>query len=96
MDVIVAPATPVVAPPAEVEWVERVGDAVYDRYFRWQMLANRFTVTAHPVVVTPAGFDGHLPVGMQVVGRHRGEAELLAVTAGIEGILGLTGRTPEE
>ncbi|MFK5098525.1 hypothetical protein, partial [Klebsiella pneumoniae] len=46
VDVLIAPATPVVAPSAEVEWVERVGDAVYDRYFRWQMLANRFTVTA--------------------------------------------------
>ena len=96
VDVLIAPATPVVAPPAEVEWVERVGDTVYDRYFRWQMLANRFTVTAHPVVVTPAGFHGHLPVGMQVVGRHRGEADLLAISAGLEAVLGLTARTPGE
>ncbi|WP_022879895.1 amidase [Microbacterium sp. B19] len=96
VDVLIAPATPVVAPPAEVEWVERVGDAVYDRYFRWQMLANRFTVTAHPVAVTPAGFHEHLPVGMQVVGRHRGEADLLSVTAGIEAVLGLTARGPQD
>lgn len=94
IDVLIAPATPVVAPPIEAEWVERVGDTVYDRYFRWQMLANRFTVTAHPVAVTPAGFHGDLPVGMQVVGRHRGEAELLSVTSGIEDVLGLTARTP--
>ena len=94
VDVVVAPATPVVAPPAEVEWVERVGDTVYDRYFRWQMLANRLTVTAHPVVVTPAGFSGTLPVGMQVAGRHRGEVALLSHTAGIERTLGLTDRHP--
>ncbi len=94
VDVVVAPATPVVAPPAEVEWVDRVGETSYDRYFRWQMLANRFTATAHPIVVTPAGFAGHLPVGMQVMGRNRGEVELLSHTAGIERTLGFVGRRP--
>jgi amidase len=95
VDVIVTPATPVVAPPAEDEWVHRVGDVEYDRYFRWQMLANRITVTAHPVVVTPAGFSGRLPVGLQVVGRNRGEFELLAHTAGFERALGLTDQHPQ-
>ncbi|WP_363358128.1 amidase [Microbacterium sp. LMI12-1-1.1] len=95
VDVIVTPATPVVAPPAEDEWVRRVGDVEYDRYFRWQMLANRITVTAHPVVVTPAGFSGGLPVGMQVVGRNRGEFDLLSHTAGFERVLGLTARHPQ-
>lgn len=95
VDVIVTPATPVVAPPAEDEWVRRVGEVEYDRYFRWQMLANRITVTAHPVVVTPAGFSGGLPVGMQVVGRNRGEFDLLAHTAGFERALGLTARHPQ-
>lgn len=94
VDVIVTPATPVVAPPAEDEWVAQVGDVTYDRYFRWQMLANRITVTAHPVVVTPAGFSAGLPVGMQVVGRHRGEADLLGHTAGFERVLGMSARHP--
>ncbi|WP_374976691.1 amidase [Microbacterium trichothecenolyticum] len=95
VDAIVTPATPVVAPPAEDEWVRVVGDVEYDRYFRWQMLANRITVTAHPVVVTPAGFSGALPVGMQVVGRNRGEFDLLSHTAGIERVLGFVGKHPE-
>lgn len=94
VDLVITPATPVVAPPAEVEWVDRVGDVTYDRYFRWQMLANRLTVTAHPVLVTPAGFSDGLPVGMQVVGRHRGERDLLAHTAGVEAVLGFAGRRP--
>ncbi|WP_345801653.1 amidase family protein [Microbacterium sp. AZCO] len=94
VDAIVTPATPVVAPPAEDEWVHRVGEVEYDRYFRWQMLANRITVTAHPVVVTPAGFSGGLPVGMQVVGRNRGEFDLLAHTTGFERILGHVARRP--
>jgi amidase len=94
VEVIVTPATPVVAPPAEDEWVRQVGGVEYDRYFRWQMLANRITVTAHPVVVTPAGFSGDLPVGMQVIGRNRGEFELLSHTVGFERALGLVDRHP--
>lgn len=59
------------------------------------MLANRLTLTAHPVVVTSAGFtpDG-LPVGVQVVGRHGREAQLLAVTRAIEEATGWIGRAP--
>jgi amidase len=94
VDVIVAPATPVVAPPAEVEWVRSVGEEHYDRYFEWQMLANRLTVTAHPVVVTPAGFVGGLPIGLQVVGPHLREEDLLSHTAGFERALGLVQRHP--
>jgi amidase len=44
----------------------------------------------------PAGFSSAgLPVGVQLVGRHRGERELLAVAAGIEAMTGLAGRRPE-
>lgn len=93
-DLVIAPATPVVAPPAEDEWVARVDETVYDRYFRWQMLANRFTVTAHPVVVTPAGFAEGLPVGLQVMGRNQGELALLCHTAAIEAALGHVERHP--
>jgi amidase len=94
-DLIVAPATPVSAPPAEVEWVRSVDGVEYDRYFRWQMLANRFTVTAHPVLVTPGGFtEQGRPVGLQLVGRHRGEFDLLRHAAGMEALLGHTAVRP--
>jgi amidase len=94
-DVLILPATPVVAPPAELEWVDEVDGSRFDRYFTWQMLANRLTLTAHPVVVTSAGFtpDG-LPVGVQVVGRHGREAQLLAVTRAIEEATGWIARAP--
>lgn len=94
-DVLVLPATPVPPPPAELEWVAEVDGQVFERYFCWQMLANRVTLTAHPVVVTSAGFtaDG-LPVGIQVVGRYGREAELLAITAAIEAATGWIAMPP--
>ncbi|WKK72755.1 amidase family protein [Rathayibacter oskolensis] len=94
-DVLILPATPVVAPPADLEWVAEVDGRAFDRYFTWQMLANRLTLTAHPVVVTSAGFTAAgLPVGVQVVGRHGREAQLLAVTRAIEEATGWISRAP--
>jgi amidase len=94
-DVLILPATPVVAPPAELEWVPSVDGQRFDRYFTWQMLANRLTLTAHPVVVTSAGLTAEgLPVGVQVVGRHGREAQLLAVTRAIEEATGWISRAP--
>jgi amidase len=94
-DVLILPATPVSAPDAGLEWVETVDGQHFDRYFTWQMLANRLTLSAHPVVVTSAGFTGAgLPVGVQVVGRHGREAQLLEVTRAIEEATGWIFRAP--
>jgi hypothetical protein len=59
-------------------------------------------VTGLPAISVPAGFtaDG-LPVGLQLVGRRRGDWDLLAVAHGFEAATGhaavmpaLTGATP--
>ncbi|MDQ7903666.1 amidase family protein [Phytohabitans sp. ZYX-F-186] len=94
-DALVLPAAPVVPPPVEVEWVEAVGGVAYDRYFRWQRMANRITATGHPALVTPGGWTpAGLPVGLQVVGRYRGDRRLLSLGAAIERALGHAGRRP--
>ena len=38
-----------------------------------------FNVSGHPVLALPIGFDGGLPMGMQVVGRHHDEAGIVQV-----------------
>ena len=57
---------------------------------------TRITVTAHPALSLPAGFtpDG-LPVGLQLVGRQRGELGLLRLAAAIEQATGVGGRAPD-
>lgn len=95
VDAIIYPATPVAAPPAEVEWVSEIDGVEFDRYFFWQRAACRLTVTAHPVLATPAGFtSAGLPVGMQLVGPSRGDARLLAIGAAVESVLGHVGAIP--
>lgn len=94
-DLFVTPATPVTAPPAEVEWVEQIDGVTFDRYFRWQRMANRITMTSHPALITPGGFteDG-MPFGLQLVGPMQSDARLLAYGAAIEDATGFTRRRP--
>jgi len=55
------------------------------------------TMTSCPSLAIPAGFtaDGR-PVGLQVVGKPRGEAALLSAGAVLEDLLGLSGLVPIE
>ena len=64
-------------------------------YLGWMRACSRITVSAHPVAAVPAGFtaDG-LPVGLQLVGRYRGDRRLLEHAAAWEAASGLTQRHP--
>jgi amidase len=95
-DVLALPATPLVSVPAATAFPTKIADTHLDRYFEWQRLACRVTVTAHPSLSVPGGFaaDG-MPVGLQLVGPHRGDLALLNVAAGIEAATGFADRHPE-
>lgn len=94
-DVFVTPATPVTAPPAGVEWVAEIDGTVFDRYFLWQRMACRITMTGHPVLVTPGGFtEAGMPFGLQMVGRVRGEHALLSLGHAIETHTGWAAQRP--
>ena len=56
-----------------------IRDDVRPNWFPWTM---PFNMTGHPAVSMPCGFgrDG-LPIGLQLVGQFRGDAELLRVCA---------------
>jgi amidase len=94
-DVFITPATPVTAPPAEVEWVDEIDGVRLDRYFKWQRMACRLTMTCHPILVTPGGFtDAGMPFGLQIVGPMRGEHRLLSLGHAIETATGWAAQRP--
>lgn len=68
-------------------------DNVRAHWFPWTM---PFNMTGHPAISLPCGFgsDG-LPIGIQLVGQFRGDAELLRVSALFETSHDLLGRWPE-
>jgi aspartyl-tRNA(Asn)/glutamyl-tRNA(Gln) amidotransferase subunit A len=67
-------------------------DSVRSHWFPWTM---PFNMTGHPAVSLPCGFgrDG-LPIGLQLVGRFRSDAELLRVSALFEASHDLLSRRP--
>jgi len=71
---------------------EVFGD-VRPNWFPWTM---PFNMTGHPAVSIPCGFsaDG-LPIGLQLVGRFRGDAELLRVCALFEAAQNWLDRWPD-
>ena len=70
----------------------RCFDDLRPHWFPWTM---PFNMTGHPAVSMSAGFgrDG-LPIGIQLVGRFRGDVELLRVAALFESSQDLLGRWP--
>jgi amidase len=94
-DVLVAPAAQVVPFDVEVEYPTHVDGVEMPHYLGWMRACSRITVSSHPVAALPAGFtpDG-LPVGLQLVGRYRGDRRLLEIAAAWEAATGLTARRP--
>ena len=94
-DVLVAPSAQVVPFPVETEYPTAVAGVAMPHYLGWMRVCSRITVSAHPVAAVPAGFtpDG-LPVGLQLVGRHRGDRRLLDHASAWEAAGGFTARRP--
>lgn len=94
-DVIVAPAAQVVPFDAQLEYPTEVDGVPMPHYLGWMRACSRITVSAHPVAAVPGGFtDDGLPVGLQLIGRHRGDRRLLEIAASWELATGLTSRHP--
>jgi amidase len=97
LDLIVAPSAQVAPFPVETEYPREVAGVAMDHYLGWMRACSRITVSSHPVLGVPAGFTASgLPVGMQLVGRFRGDHGLLAHGAAWEAATGFSARHPAE
>jgi Asp-tRNA(Asn)/Glu-tRNA(Gln) amidotransferase A subunit family amidase len=84
-DLILSPTTPVSAFPWEQPYLERVNGVELENYYRWLALTYVVTLATNPALSMPMGVD-HLgmPFGMQVIGKFRGDLELLLAARAIE------------
>lgn len=78
-DFLIAPVSQVTPFAVETEYPDRIEGVSMPSYIAWMRSCYRITITGHPAISVPCGFtaDG-LPVGLQIVGRYRGERALLA------------------
>ena len=94
-DVLILPVSQVVPFPVEVDWPRSIDGVPMATYIDWMQSCSLITMTSHPALSLPCGFTPEgLPVGAQIVGRYRGEADLLAFASAWEAALGISSRRP--
>ncbi|HLU60343.1 MAG TPA: amidase [Pseudonocardia sp.] len=77
-DLLLLPVSQVPPFPIEQEYPTEIDGVAHPGYLDWMRSAYYVSATGHPALSVPAGFtpDG-LPVGLQIVGPHRGELAVL-------------------
>jgi amidase len=94
-DLLLVPTTIVPPFPVENRYVAECAGKRFDNYVEWLGIVYAITLACCPALSLPCGFTASgLPVGVQVVGAPRGDAQVLAGAKVLEDILGLRGTTP--
>lgn len=94
-DLIVTPGANTPAFDVNLRHPVAIDGEVLKHYMAASLLTSAVTLSASPAVSLPCGFDQFgRPIGLQVVGRPRGEAELLGACALYEFSAGLAKMVP--
>ena len=94
-DLLLTPATIVPPFPVEQRYVTACAGTTFSNYLDWLAIAYAITMVCCPALSLPCGFTSEgLPVGLQIAGPPRSEAQLLGAARVLEDILGLRGTTP--
>ncbi len=94
-DVLICPSACVAPFPVETRWPRQVDGVVQETYIDWLRITSAITLTGCPVVALPCGLNADgVPIGLQLVGRPRGEHALLNAAAAVEEILGFAEMLP--
>ena len=85
-DLLALPVAQVWPFAIERDWPRQVAGRSMDTYHRWMEVTTYATFAGLPAISVPAGFDpsGRWPMGLQLIGRPRGDAALLRAAAAYE------------
>jgi amidase len=94
-DLLACPTVAVPPFPVEQRFPTEIAGEKLTTYIDWMFLTFVITLTGCPAISLPCGLtQDSLPVGIQLVGRPHGDAELLSAASLLEQALGLAGRVP--
>jgi len=95
-DVLALPTAQVWPFDAAQRWPREIAGRAMDTYHRWMEVTIYATFAGLPCIAVPAGFgEQGLPMGLQLIGRPRADAEVLRVAAAYEATIpDLIARSP--
>ncbi|MFM9848608.1 MAG: amidase [Hyphomicrobiaceae bacterium] len=94
-DLLVTPGASTPAFDVKLRHPERIDGKPLEHYLGASLITGLTTLMGVPSLAVPCGFDQYgRPVGLQIVGRPRGEAALLAAGALFEEMMGLDRLVP--
>lgn len=84
-DLILAPTTPMSPFPWTELYAREIDGQAMRNYYHWLGLTYVVTLATNPALSLPCGVDARgMPFGLQLVGRLRGDADLLAAAHALE------------
>lgn len=84
-DFLLAPSTQVFPFDAQSRWPAEIAGRQMDTYHRWMEVVAPWTLSGHPVINLPVGFnDAGVPTGVQLIGRSNDELSLLQLAHAYE------------
>ncbi len=87
-DLLALPSAQVFPFAIGTHWPGEVAGRTMNSYHRWMQVSAPATLGACPAVNVPAGFDAkRRPMGMQLIGRPRGDMDVLRAAAAYEATL---------
>lgn len=94
-DFLIVPTAQLFPFAAEQRWPRAIAGRTLQTYHEWMKIAFFITMTGCPVLAAPAGFsDQGLPMGIQIVGRNRGELDCLQLGSAYEAAMDPAFRRP--
>ncbi len=93
---LILPVCQVLPFDVEIPYPTSINGLELDTYIDWMRSCYYVSVTGHPAISVPCGFSPEgLPVGVQIVGRHRDELGVLQLAHAFEQATGFGRRRPD-
>jgi amidase len=84
-DALVIPAAQVPPFDADMDWVREINGIAMPTYIDWMAVCCMISVTGLPTISVPGGFTKEgLPIGVQIVGKPKGDLALLRLAQAFE------------
>jgi amidase len=94
-DFLICPAASIAPFPVDQRYVTEIDGKPCETYIDWFSITFALTMTACPIISVPCGFTSEgLPVGIQIMGKPRGEAALLRAAKRFEQAVGISTQLP--